>query len=319
MPRANRGLLAGLRGRSAELSSECVNAARRRRLPQTLLLLFPSLFPLQTTTGSEERIHALLRNANARLLAHPESRRRLLQLKAPAVLVPYQGGLACGGAVAVGLGHSCRAGSRALPAAPRTAFRLLTATLQLSRPSTHPPPAGVRMVEDDVSIVPFNEAYDTHCARYGREADAPILAFKARCCTAEGITSDAAVRLEAYQEVVDRSVTENMFSQFMYKTMVENNLSMWIIKKQFALSAAMSGACIASCPPGPVLAPACPCRRPAAAAAKLLPLLSDPLPSLPPIPLPSPQPWPATCCCSPAARPPSCSCRGRRAPSRTPT
>lgn len=45
----------------------------------------------QTTTGSEERIQALLRNANTRLLAHPESRRRLLQLKAPAVLVPYQG------------------------------------------------------------------------------------------------------------------------------------------------------------------------------------------------------------------------------------
>lgn len=46
---------------------------------------------LQTTTGSEERIQALLRNANTRLLAHSESRRRLLQLKAPAVLVPYQG------------------------------------------------------------------------------------------------------------------------------------------------------------------------------------------------------------------------------------
>lgn len=48
---------------------------------------------LQTTTGSEERIQALLRNANTRLLAHSESRRRLLQLKAPAVLVPYQGAL----------------------------------------------------------------------------------------------------------------------------------------------------------------------------------------------------------------------------------
>lgn len=45
----------------------------------------------QTTTGSEERIQALLRNANSRLLAHPEARRRLLQLKAPTVLVPHQG------------------------------------------------------------------------------------------------------------------------------------------------------------------------------------------------------------------------------------
>ena len=97
------------------------------------------------------------------------------------------------------------------------------------------------MVEDDVSIVPLSDAYDTHCARYGREADAPMLAFKARCCTPEGITSDPKLRLEAYQEVVEKGVTENIFSQFMYKTMVENNLSMWVIKKQFALSAAMSG------------------------------------------------------------------------------
>lgn len=45
---------------------------------------------MQTSTGSEERIQALLRNANTRLLAHPEARRRLLQLRAPTILVPYQ-------------------------------------------------------------------------------------------------------------------------------------------------------------------------------------------------------------------------------------
>lgn len=186
---------------------------------------------MQTTTGSEERILALLRNANNRLLAHPESRRRLLQLKAPAVLVPYQGGHT-GGA---GLSGRC-------PAAAVRRGACCTACNQ--PPSTC---AGVRMVEDDVSIVPFSDAYDTHCARYGREADGPILAFKARCCTPEGITADAKARLEAYQEVVERGVTENIFSQFMYKTMVENNLSMWVIKKQFALSAAMSGGCAPAC------------------------------------------------------------------------
>ncbi len=89
--------------------------------------------------------------------------------------------------------------------------------------------------------MPFGDAYETHCARYGREADAPILDFKARCCTPEGITADIKARLDAYQKVVEAGVTENIFSQFMYKTMVENNLSMWVIKKQFALSAAMSG------------------------------------------------------------------------------
>jgi transformation/transcription domain-associated protein len=108
----------------------------------------------------------------------------------------------------------------------------------------------VRLIEDDVSSVPFSEAYETHCARYGREADAPILAFKARCCSSAGLTLDSTARLAAYQEIVDHQnpmVTENIFSQFMYKTMVENNLSMWIIKKQFALSVAMSGEICVSC------------------------------------------------------------------------
>lgn len=55
------------------------------------------------------------------------------------------------------------------------------------------------------------------------------------------MTADGKIRLEAYQDMVEKGVTENIFSQFMYKTMVENNLSMWTIKKQFALSTAMSG------------------------------------------------------------------------------
>lgn len=106
------------------------------------------------------------------------------------------------------------------------------------------------MVEDDVSSVPFSEAYETHCARYGREPDAPIMAFKARCCSAAGLTLDNAARLAAYQEIVNHEsplVNENIFSQYMYKTMVENNLSMWIIKKQFALSVAMSGKVVLQC------------------------------------------------------------------------
>lgn len=123
-----------------------------------------------------------------------------------------------------------------------------TASLDTSRVAhcAHPIISGVRMVEDDISIVPFSDAYETHCARYGREADAPILDFKARCCTPEGITADLKARLDAYQKVVEAGVTENIFSQFMYKTMVENNLSMWVIKKQFALSAAMSGKCLST-------------------------------------------------------------------------
>lgn len=173
---------------------------------------------LQATTGSEERLQALLRNSNTRLLAHPEARRRLLQLKGTVALLPFQGNK---------LSVHC--------------FQLVVPTSGTVKAYPTHSSAGVRLIEDDVSSVPFSEAYETHCARYGREADAPILAFKARCCSSEGLTTDSTARLAAYQEIVDKLVTENIFSQFMYKTMVENNLSMWIIKKQFALSVAMSG------------------------------------------------------------------------------
>ena len=53
--------------------------------------------------------------------------------------------------------------------------------------------AGVRILEDDPSAVPFLDAYETHCARYGREPDAPILAFKDATCGAEGISADPEV------------------------------------------------------------------------------------------------------------------------------
>ena len=91
------------------------------------------------------------------------------------------------------------------------------------------------------------DAYDTHCARYGREPDAPILAFKARCCTTTGLSTDPNVRLAAFEDVTSRLVNENILSQYMYKTMVENSKTMWTFKKQFALSLAMSGMATVFC------------------------------------------------------------------------
>jgi transformation/transcription domain-associated protein len=99
-----------------------------------------------------------------------------------------------------------------------------------------------RLVEDDPSATPYVDAWETHCARYGREPDAPVAAFKARTCGEEGMTTDPAARLAAYEEVCLKLVTENVFSQYMYKTMVENSRVMWTFKKQFALSAALSAA-----------------------------------------------------------------------------
>ena len=94
-------------------------------------------------------------------------------------------------------------------------------------------------MEDDPSATPYLDAYETHCARYGREPDAPIVTFKARICQPDGASADMPARLQTYEELC-KVVNENVFSQYMYKTMVENSRMMWAFKKQFALSTAMS-------------------------------------------------------------------------------
>ncbi len=44
----------------------------------------------------------------------------------------------------------------------------------------------VRLVEDNPAYCTYGDAYDVHCARYGRDTDAPINLFKNRCCNASG-------------------------------------------------------------------------------------------------------------------------------------
>lgn len=53
-------------------------------------------------------------------------------------------------------------------------------------------------MEEDCSYCSYGEAYEVNCARYGREVDAPIVAFKRRCCNAQGqlmLDPDNAIRL----------------------------------------------------------------------------------------------------------------------------
>lgn len=100
-------------------------------------------------------------------------------------------------------------------------------------------PAG-RITEDDPSTCLYVDAYETYCSRYGREPDAPIVLFRDRTCLPDGKSAEVAVRKAAYDEIVEKLVTENIFSQYMYKTMVENSRVMWTFKRQFALSTAMS-------------------------------------------------------------------------------
>ncbi|KAI4327728.1 hypothetical protein L6164_020154 [Bauhinia variegata] len=101
----------------------------------------------------------------------------------------------------------------------------------------------VRMVEDDLMYSTFLEVYENHCARNDREADLPITYFKEQLnqAIAGHISPEAVVdlRLQAYNEITKNLVTDNIFSQYMYKTLPSGN-HMWAFKKQFAIQLALS-------------------------------------------------------------------------------
>lgn len=90
----------------------------------------------------------------------------------------------------------------------------------------------------------FGEVYEINCARYGREADLPITHFKERLNQAltSQLSNDAIVelRLHTYNEITNSFVSENVFSQYMYKTLPTSN-HLWTFKKQFAVQLALSG------------------------------------------------------------------------------
>ncbi|KAK9136460.1 hypothetical protein Syun_015790 [Stephania yunnanensis] len=101
----------------------------------------------------------------------------------------------------------------------------------------------VRMVEDDIMYSTFLEVYEVNCARNNREADLPITHFKEQLNQAiSGQISPEAVvdlRLQAYNDITKNLVTDNIFSQYMYKTVLSGN-HLWAFKKQFAIQLALS-------------------------------------------------------------------------------
>lgn len=101
----------------------------------------------------------------------------------------------------------------------------------------------VRMLEEDPSFCSYGDAYDVNCARYGREADTPISYFKRRCADEAGnIPKDVPIerRLQTYQEICQQLVSENVFSQYIYKTLPTCN-HLWVFKKSLCLQMALSG------------------------------------------------------------------------------
>lgn len=98
------------------------------------------------------------------------------------------------------------------------------------------------MVEDDLMYSTFLEVYENHCARNDREADLPITYFKEKLnpVISSPVSEDVVnLRLQAYNYITKNLVTDNIFSQYMYKTLHNGN-HMWAFKKQFAVQLALS-------------------------------------------------------------------------------
>lgn len=156
---------------------------------------------LTPTARGEERMVQLLRTFNALMDKAPVSRRRNLAFHTPAIV----------------------------PVWPQ-----------------------VRLMEDDPTYSTFGEAYEINCARYGREADLPIIYFKERLNPAvrgevTGSDEIMALRMEAFKDITSldnppkpHQVSENVFTQFMYKTLTTSS-ALWHFKKQLCAQLALSG------------------------------------------------------------------------------
>ena len=102
----------------------------------------------------------------------------------------------------------------------------------------------VRLVEDDKNQGTYGEVYEANCARYGRDPDIPMELFKAALNPAVlgQVTGSEAVldlRLKAFMDIASQHVTENIFSQYMYKTL-PNGAHLWTFKRQLCQQLALS-------------------------------------------------------------------------------
>ncbi|MCL7050221.1 hypothetical protein MKW94_020144 [Papaver nudicaule] len=115
--------------------------------------------------------------------------------------------------------------------------------LSIHTPIIIPVWSQVRMVEDDLTYRTFLEVYEFSCDRHNQEADLPITCFNEQLNQAiSGNFSPETVvglRLQAYHEIIKTLVNDNIFSQYMYKTLVSGN-HLWAFKKQFAVQLALS-------------------------------------------------------------------------------
>eukprot|EP00239_Pterosperma_sp_CCMP1384_P010828 CAMPEP_0197867066 /NCGR_PEP_ID=MMETSP1438-20131217/44556_1 /TAXON_ID=1461541 /ORGANISM="Pterosperma sp., Strain CCMP1384" /LENGTH=398 /DNA_ID=CAMNT_0043485685 /DNA_START=424 /DNA_END=1620 /DNA_ORIENTATION=+ len=102
----------------------------------------------------------------------------------------------------------------------------------------------VRLFEEEPSYSSYGETYEINCARYGREADIPVTFFKdaLNVVFTKEVQGDQEkeLRLNTYREVIISGyVSDNVFSQFLYKTLAQGN-HLWMFKKQFMAQWALS-------------------------------------------------------------------------------
>ena len=95
--------------------------------------------------------------------------------------------------------------------------------LSFSTPTVLPVWPLLRLMEDDPSYCAYSEAYELNCAKHARDPDLPIMLFKQRLnAAASGQLSGDAVldlRLATYSEIASNVVSENLFSQYLYKSL----------------------------------------------------------------------------------------------------
>jgi len=102
----------------------------------------------------------------------------------------------------------------------------------------------VRLLEDDKNQGTYGEVYEANCARYGRDPDLPMELFKAALNPAVlgQVTGPEPVMelcLKAFMDIASQHVTENIFSQYMYKTL-PNGAHLWTFKRQLCQQLALS-------------------------------------------------------------------------------
>ena len=116
--------------------------------------------------------------------------------------------------------------------------------LRFYAPTVIPAWPQVRLVEDDKNQGTYGEVYEANCARYGRDPDIPMELFKAALNPAvlgqvSGPEAVLELRLKAFMDIASQHVTENIFSQYMYKTL-PNGAHLWTFKRQLCQQLALS-------------------------------------------------------------------------------